>query len=283
MAQSTQATLGDKLMMIPNLGQTIFAALARLVLSPLSSGAKADKLFKDVAFAALRKNLSLVSVSQEQWLNTKTDSNYLDFTKKQGFQPDTDVLSSGLKVHWLGSKTAEKVLLYFHGGGFVLSCSAGHFQWLFDLEKELSKSHSFSVVLVSYTLAPHGQYPVQVQQAAEALQWLLTQQGRKPSNVSTLQSRSKPEVKKIDRSTDLCWRRLGGREYGFIALFSLTPPASRGGRTYPLERAVGWGDPDLALGQVRSLGRQRQAKRRKRYVSALKHKLPCALPRGQMP
>ena len=186
MASSPEVTLTDKLMIVPIGARAIASALIRLITRPISGGAKANTYFKDVVFAALRTNLSLISVGTEQWINPSTESTYLDFAKKQGFQPDTDVLDSGLKVHWLGPKTAEKVLLFFHGGGYVLSCSPGHFAWLFDLQNELSKSHSISVVVPAYTLAPHGQYPTQLKQAAESLQWLLETQKKKPSDVSTL-------------------------------------------------------------------------------------------------
>ncbi|KAK3686902.1 hypothetical protein LTR37_019344 [Vermiconidia calcicola] len=183
MASPPQVTLMDKLMFVPVAARAITSALIRLATRPFIGGAKANTYFKDVVFAALRTNLSLVSVGTEQWMNPQTESNYLDFTKKQGFQPDTDVLGSGLKVYWLGPKSAEKILLYFHGGGYVLSCSPGHFQWLFDLQNELAKGHSISVAVVGYTLAPHGQYPVQLQQAAESLTWLLESQEKRPSDI----------------------------------------------------------------------------------------------------
>lgn len=86
-------------------------------------------------------------------------------------------------MHWLGPKTAEKNLIYFHGGGYALPCSLGHVQWLFDLQKELSKKTSISVILVSYTLTPHLQFPGQIQQAAETLNWVLGKHGKKPSQV----------------------------------------------------------------------------------------------------
>ena len=170
-------------MVVPNLTRSIGAAIFRLITYPLSGGAKANTVFKDVFFAALRTNLSICNSATEQYMNPSTESGYLELAKKQGFQPDTDILSSGLKVHWIGGKTAEKILLFFHGGGYALSCSPGHFAWLYDLQIELSKTQSISVVLVGYTLSPYGSYPTQLKQAAESLEWLLTDQKKKPSNV----------------------------------------------------------------------------------------------------
>ncbi|MCP5899137.1 hypothetical protein NL320_27265, partial [Klebsiella pneumoniae] len=81
----------------------------------------------------------------------------LDFARAKNFQPDTAVLPSGVKVHWIGNKSAEKVFLYFHGGGYVNSISPAHLAWLFDLEAELSKTKKIAVAVLGYTCAPEGQ------------------------------------------------------------------------------------------------------------------------------
>lgn len=111
---SIQVTTADKLMVVPILTRAIGSAILRLVTGPFSK-ARANTTFKDVVFAALRTNLSLMSPATEQFMIVPTEKAYLDFAKQNGFQPDTDVLASGLKVHWLGKKTAEKIFLYFHG------------------------------------------------------------------------------------------------------------------------------------------------------------------------
>jgi len=186
MATSTripELTFAGKLMFIPNIGRVLLAMFTRLITSPFNSRPKAKSLFKDIVYAALRTNLSIITPSQEQWAIKPTESVYLDFTKKAKFQPDTDVLPSGLKAHWLGTKSAQKIILYLHGGGYVLSASPGHFDWLFELQQEMNKEHSVSVVLPSYTLAPHAQYPQQMKQGVECLDWLINTVGKKPSDV----------------------------------------------------------------------------------------------------
>jgi hypothetical protein len=120
MANTHQPTLVDKVMLLPLVGQAIGALLYRMISRPFSGGAKASTYFKDVVFAALRTQLSNISPGTEQWVNGTTEAEYLTFAKKQKIQPDTTVLASGLKLHWLGSKTAEKVLVFFHGGKLLL-------------------------------------------------------------------------------------------------------------------------------------------------------------------
>ena len=180
--EANDLSLVEKLAIGPNIIRVLLAAFTRALTGPLLGGPRASTYFKDVVYAAVRKHLALCTIRQEAWLSGTTEAQYLDWAKKQKFQPDTDVLGSHTKIHWLGPKAAEKVVIYFHGGGYVLPCTAGHFQWLFDLQNDLAKDHSISVVVVSYTLAPGGQYPLQVKQAAEALSHVLDQ-GKKPEDV----------------------------------------------------------------------------------------------------
>lgn len=186
MAQIPKPTLIDKLMLLPNLTLTLLAAFTRAITAPILGGPKANTYFKDVVFAALRTNLTITSAATEQWVNPTTEAGYLQLAKTKGFQPETTVLEGhgGLKLYWIGHKTAKKVLLYFHGGGYVLACSPGHYVWLWELQQALAKDASVSVVVVGYTLAPHGQYPKQLQEAVEALRWLLETQKYAPGDVS---------------------------------------------------------------------------------------------------
>ena len=110
--QVPKPTLTDKLLIFPVVAKAVFSGLMRLVLYPVSSGPKANTLSKDVMFAILRAQLGSISPAQEQWLNPTTESVYLDFTKKAHVEPDVTTLSSGLKVAWIGPKTAQKVILY---------------------------------------------------------------------------------------------------------------------------------------------------------------------------
>ena len=52
---------------------------------------------------------------------------------------------------------------------------------LWDIKKSLT-SH-LTICLLSYTLAPEAQYPVQLQQAIDLLRCLVVDGGRKPENV----------------------------------------------------------------------------------------------------
>lgn len=183
MAPTPKPNMVDKVMIAPKLLRALLSAILRLGWWPFAGQAKQKQIFKDFAFALLRQQLSTLSPAQEQWSIGTTEKVYVDYMKKTKMQPQTDTLDSGLKLLWLGDKDAEKIIIYFHGGGYVLAATAGHIQWLSELQKDLSKKHSVSVVVPCYTLAPTAQYPEQLKEAAQSLEWALTTLGKKPSDV----------------------------------------------------------------------------------------------------
>lgn len=226
MAAEQQITLTDKLLAVPVGSRLLLASTTRLLSRPFSSGPHANTLFKDVIFAGLRKQLSTITTGTEQFIYGTTEAAYLDFAKKRGFQPDTDVLGeNGPRLFWLGSKSAEKVVLYCHGGGYAMAGHAGHFEWLVGLQEHLSKTKSTSAVVIGYTLSPYGKYPTQLRQAAEALQHLLNQQ-KKPGDVSGLNARTRFETRRLmSRRLDHPRRRFGRRKHDFLAVLAPASPA----------------------------------------------------------
>lgn len=181
-----QITLWDKLTIPTNLLRAMAAALFRLALRPFTGGNKPRDLFKDVVFAALRSNLANANLAQERYVDSTTEANYLALAKRKNFQPEIEVLgSTGAKALWLGNKSAEKVILFFHGGGYVLAASNGHIEWCFELQEALSKDSGkkVAVCMLAYSLAPEEHYPTQLKQAAASLEYLIEKEGRQPSEI----------------------------------------------------------------------------------------------------
>ena len=177
-------TLAEKLGVIPHLAIGLFHGSLRLATRTFgTSDGRPPTAYKDFIYATLRHLLSNVSVKQEKWLSPPTDTVYLNFARDKNFQPDIDVLPSGVKVHWVGNKSAEKVFLYFHGGGYVNAISPAHLEWLLELSTDLSKTKKVAVAVLGYTCSPEGQYPLQLQQGTESLLWLMKSQGKKPEDV----------------------------------------------------------------------------------------------------
>lgn len=185
MAQEPQITLIDKLAIVPLLLRVLASALLRLITSPFVGGAKAGTLLKDVGFAAVRTMVSNIRTPTETWMNPTTEAAYLDFARSHGLQPKGDVLPSGLKVFWLGSPSAERVVLFFHGGGYAIPASPAHLAWLGGLQRDLAEGHDISILLVAYTLSPYEPYPAQLREAVESLEWLVQKKGVSPSKVGS--------------------------------------------------------------------------------------------------
>ncbi|KAL9091653.1 MAG: hypothetical protein Q9165_004729 [Trypethelium subeluteriae] len=140
--------------------------------------------YKDVTFAKLRTFHTLSNSSQEQWLFPSTDATYAQVAQERSFPRDSIDLPSGPRAHWIGPRHASKILIYFHGGGYGLPCSAGHLHWLVDVTHSLqSQGHSISSVLLAYSLAPGATYPTQLKQACALLRYLLDTEHRDPADL----------------------------------------------------------------------------------------------------
>jgi len=66
------------------------------------------------------------------------------------------------------SKTQRPLIVYFHGGGFVLGSINSHD----SICRYLAKSTNCAVISVEYSLAPEATHPVPVNEGLQVLQWL---------------------------------------------------------------------------------------------------------------
>ncbi|KAL4958756.1 putative 6-hexanolactone hydrolase [Aspergillus stella-maris] len=140
-----------------------------------------------VAHAVVRKAVTRLSIRQLQSQSPSTFSTYETWANSQGIKPEVVKLNHGAEGLWIGNKNAKNVVVYYHGGGFILPAVPGHFTFLSSLIAELNKNgHDVAIFFLSYTLSPPTAYPTQLRQAIEALRYILnTDQGtgRSPSDV----------------------------------------------------------------------------------------------------
>lgn len=110
---------------------------------------------------------------------------YETYARSRRVAPQTvDLGCHGAKGHWIGSKDAKHVLIWYHGGGFCLPANVGYFKFLDDLVKcSSAMGKDLAVFVLTYTLAPHAHYPTQLTQAVEALRFIISEPGRRPSNI----------------------------------------------------------------------------------------------------
>jgi acetyl esterase/lipase len=85
----------------------------------------------------------------------------------------TLVDAAGVPAVWVEAPGAAetRVLLYLHGGGYVIGSSNTHR----DLAGRLSRAAAARVLLIDYRLAPEHPYPAAVDDATAAYRWLLRQ------------------------------------------------------------------------------------------------------------
>lgn len=67
--------------------------------------------------------------------------------------------------------STDRVILYFHGGGYVLGSLRSHQ----DLTARISKAADARVLYIDYRMGPEDPFPAAVDDAVTAYRWLLTQ------------------------------------------------------------------------------------------------------------
>ncbi|KAL6704309.1 hypothetical protein ACN47E_008373 [Coniothyrium glycines] len=161
--------------------KAIVAGSTRAIVSPFKGSNRSNTYFKDVMFAVFRAQLGNLDLAADRYMNGTTNPVYRKYAHDNNFPPDSITLPSGVQAHWFGSRSAKKVLVYFHGGGYVLPCGPGHMLWLDDLQKSLGPD--VAALLLAYDLAPEHKYPTQLRQATELLRYLVETEGRSPADL----------------------------------------------------------------------------------------------------
>jgi monoterpene epsilon-lactone hydrolase len=86
----------------------------------------------------------------------------------------------GIPAAWISppEADAERVILYLHGGGYILGSLKSHR----DLVARLSAAAGVRSLLIDYRLAPEHVFPAAIDDALTAYRWLLTR-GTKPEHI----------------------------------------------------------------------------------------------------
>jgi len=88
--------------------------------------------------------------------------------------------ADGVPAEWqiVPGAAEDRVMLYFHGGGWVMGSAHDYLR----LTAALGKVTKMRVLSADYRLAPEHPYPAALQDCTKAYEWLL-RQGFKPSNI----------------------------------------------------------------------------------------------------
>ncbi|KAL4959075.1 Alpha/Beta hydrolase protein [Aspergillus stella-maris] len=110
---------------------------------------------------------------------------YDEWVSSRGIYPAVDVLEAdnATCLLWIGPRAASKVILFFHGGGYVMPLSLGHLDWMEHVRTEAASAGlQLSVCALEYDLIPAHPYPRQMIQGILALKHLLNS-GYRPSDI----------------------------------------------------------------------------------------------------
>jgi len=132
---------------------------------------------------ALRYVVSRLSVPQLQSTFGSTLGTYEKWAETSKLPPTVDELGEGARLLWIGPKRLGRVVLFLHGGGFVLPPGDFALKFWRYVQLELEKQNiEVGFALLNYSLAPQASFPTPLRQAALALDFLMAA-GVKPQNL----------------------------------------------------------------------------------------------------
>ncbi|KAI8682309.1 Abhydrolase-3 domain-containing protein [Fusarium sp. Ph1] len=171
----------------------IFASIVRSLTIAWARGIP-SRLF--VVCGAVKVFLGNFSPRQIQYLSLSTKDAYKSWIKQKTAKVkktgnteaierlcyDLEPLEDGhSSILWIGNRRkAKKIVLFFHGGGYISPLLPGHLEWCWRayIAAGIEKKTEVAVAVLEYTLCPEASYPVQLRQAASALAHLLSQHVR---------------------------------------------------------------------------------------------------------
>jgi acetyl esterase/lipase len=138
--------------------------------------------------AILKVVLGTLSSRQIQHLSPPTRETYKSWIQKKKaaetelattnvLSYDIEFLESDATLLWVGSRhVAKKIVLFFHGGGYVAPLLPGHLEWCWRTYVAAGRETDIevAVAVLEYQLCPEAKYPEQLRQAVTALAHILS-------------------------------------------------------------------------------------------------------------
>ncbi|KAF7297244.1 Abhydrolase-3 domain-containing protein [Mycena indigotica] len=142
-----------------------------------------DRTLKRIIGDTVLRNLTSLSTPQLQMLFGTDQQIYATFTKSYKLPSTVDELGDDAKLYWIGPKRTERVMLFLHGGAFLLPAADFSLRFWRYVQVELEKKGvEVGFAYLEYTLAPYAAFPTPLKQASLAVNFLLDA-GVKPSNL----------------------------------------------------------------------------------------------------
>ncbi|KAF9461395.1 Alpha/Beta hydrolase protein [Collybia nuda] len=134
--------------------------------------------------AAFRFLSSALSVRKLQFVLGTTRQVYETWAKQNGLPALVEEVGEDARLLWVGPKRTDRVIIYFHGGGYVIPLQDFSASFWNHLRVQLNKHEGLNIGLVifSYSLVPTAVFPTPLRQAALALNHVIAS-GVTPENI----------------------------------------------------------------------------------------------------
>lgn len=131
--------------------------------------------------------LQTLKPRQIQHLSEPSRTAYQAWVKQKRIKPDIELLNDdhGSALLWLRSRrTAKRIVLYLHGGGYLVPLSDATIEWAWNVFVEAGTEQGVetAVAILEYTLCPIAAFPVQLSQATAGLERILSS-GVRPQDI----------------------------------------------------------------------------------------------------
>ncbi|KAI5867468.1 Alpha/Beta hydrolase protein [Durotheca rogersii] len=175
----------EKLAFVVSIGKLLvryFANLLSDIVRPRET--LASTLYRHVQYTKVRAITDSLSIRQIQAISPPTDDVYLQLCKRYLVSPESVILEDGTHAHWIGPSSARKVIINFHGGGYVLPASEFMMDYMFRLQALVSSSAKpVAILFLSYDLSPAARYPRQLTQAVALLRHVVEVLHKAPEDI----------------------------------------------------------------------------------------------------
>ncbi|EKM76170.1 hypothetical protein AGABI1DRAFT_102467 [Agaricus bisporus var. burnettii JB137-S8] len=130
---------------------------------------------RSVCDGRIRYVVTKFNIRQLQYLFGTTRGNYTTWCKQAKQEPQIESIGGDANLLWIGERRPEKVILYLHGGGFLLPPGVTNIAFFAHVVTKLrERGINASVAMLEYTLVPVAAFPTQLKQAVAAINHLMS-------------------------------------------------------------------------------------------------------------
>ncbi|KAG0160099.1 hypothetical protein PDIDSM_7626 [Penicillium digitatum] len=161
-------------------------AIWTAIIAPFRGQKGGATAYKHIALSFTRALFRNASMEQIQLVLTPAlaQKGYEAHVRQQKTSSNILILTEDTTAFWLGNPAAEKLIIYFPGGGYSLPALPTHFTHIEAFCTDIkNQGNSIGVLFLAYELSPKARWPRQLQQAVIVLRYAIEALGKRPSDI----------------------------------------------------------------------------------------------------